>query len=65
MQDYLLVDSREPYVLHNRKLDVDTRVEKTYNSLEQVMRLDNLDARLAKTDVYAHMEFDPELRPLP
>lgn len=58
-QDYLLVDSREVYVQHYRKLDDNTWLEKTYDSREQVIPLENLGISIAIEDIYAHIEFEP------
>ncbi|MEI6043304.1 MAG: Uma2 family endonuclease [Chloroflexota bacterium] len=59
-QDYLLIDSREIYVQHYRKLDSNTWQEKTYQVLEQIIPLENLNLHLTLEDLYRNVEFEPE-----
>lgn len=59
-QDYLLIDSRQMYVQHYRKQDENTWQEKTYTHPEQVINLENLAISLSLTDIYRHVEFEPE-----
>lgn len=59
-QDYLLIDSRQIYVQHYRKLDANTWQEKTYSQLEQIIPLENLGISLILEDIYRMVEFQAQ-----
>ncbi|MBN9386820.1 MAG: Uma2 family endonuclease [Chloroflexi bacterium] len=59
-QDYLLIDSRQVYIQHFRKIDDNTWQEKTYKNLNDTIFLENFGIDLEVGRIYRRIKFEQE-----